>query len=212
MKSNLPAGSIRSRLPFWLALAITLLMAVLYAVLDVLQLPEPRQSLLAFIPGGVSLLALFAAGMSRDECNLRLKRLSRGGMIALGVVTVLMLPILASSSGFTGWRWLPALVYAPASGVAQELYFRASLLPGLQRVFKGRHTPALLLHALIFIGFHYRTFQALPSLGIVLVVATVLFLAGCGWGWQVQRDRTVVWAMLQHSLFLILMSMFDWGG
>ena len=212
MSSNLPVGSTRSRLPFWLALAMTLLMAVLYTVLDVLQLSEPRQSLLAFIPGVVSLLALGAAGMSREACNLRLRRPSRGGMISLGVVTVLLLPILASSSGFTGWRWLPALVYAPASGIAQELYFRASLLPGLQRFFKGRQTPALLVHALIFIGFHLRTFQALPTVGIALIVAVVLFLAGCGWGWQVQRDRTVVWAMIQHSLFLVLMSIFDWGS
>ena len=148
--------------------------------------------------------------MSREDCNLRLRRPSRSGIIVLAVVTVLLLPILAPSSGFTGWRWLPALVYAPASGIAQELYFRASLLPGLQRAFKGRQTPALLAHALIFIGFHFRTFQALPSIGIALVVAVVLFLAGCGWGWQVQRDRTVVWAVLQHSLFLILMSLFDW--
>ena len=210
MNSNSSVGLARYRLPFWLAFIITLLMAVLYTVLDVLQLPESSQSLLAFIPGVISLLALAAAGMSREECYLRLRRPSRSGIIVLAVVTVLLLPILASSTGFTGWRWLPTLVYAPASGIAQELYFRASLLTGLQRIFKGRQTPALLIHALIFIGFHLRTFQSLPSIGIALVVAAVLFLAGCGWGWQVQRDRTVVWAMLQHSFFLILMSMFGW--
>jgi membrane protease YdiL (CAAX protease family) len=187
-------------------------MAVLYTVLDVLQLPEPRHSLLAFIPGAASLAALFAAGLNRDDCNLRLRRLSRPGLITLAVVTVLLLPILASSSGFTGWQWLPALVFAPASGIAQELYFRAALLPGLQRAFKGRQVPALLVHAVIFVAFHLRTFRSLPNFGIGIVVALVLFLAGCGWGWQVQKDRTVVWAMLQHSLFLILMSMFGWTG
>lgn len=31
------------------------------------------------------------------------------------------------------------------------------------------------------------------------------------WGWQVQRDRTAIWAMIQHSLFLMLMSLFAWG-
>ena len=33
----------------------------------------------------------------------------------------------------------------------------------------------------------------------------------CGWGCQVQRDRTVIWVILQHIIFLVLMSMFDWG-
>jgi hypothetical protein len=49
---------------------------------------------------------------------------------------------------------------------------------------------ALLVQAMLFVGFHMRTFASLPSLPVGLVVATVLFLAGCGWGWQVQRDRT----------------------
>ena len=43
------------------------------------------------------------------------------------------------------------------------------------------------------------------------LIAMVLFAAGCGWGWQVQKDKTVVWAIGQHSLFLMLMSMFEWG-
>ena len=125
--------------------------------------------------------------------------------------TLLLLPILASSTSFSGWDWLPALIYAPASGIAQELYFRSSLLPGLERIFGYKRTTALVTQASIFVGFHLRTFRALPSLAIALVVAVVLFLAGCGWGWQVQRDRTVYWAMLQHSLFLMLMSMFTWS-
>jgi hypothetical protein len=62
----------------------------------------------------------------------------------------------------------------------------------------------------IFVGFHFRTFQAIPTLPAALMVAIVLFLAGCGWGWQVQQDRTVVWAMLQHSLFHVLISLFEW--
>ena len=45
-------------------------------------------------------------------------------------------------------------------------------------------------------AFIYPTFQALPSVVIVLVVGAVLFLGGCGWGWQVQRDRTIIWAVI----------------
>ena len=189
---------------------MTLLMAVLYTLIDVLQPPEPRYTLLAFLPGAISLVALRAAGLSRLELNLRLAPLSKAGLAALAATTLLMLPILGSASSFTGWRWLPALVYAPASGIAQELYFRAALLPGLERAFGHKKTLALLIHSVIFVGFHYRTFQAIPSFPIFLLVAAVLFLAGCGWGWQVQRDRTVVWSMLQHSLFLVPMSLFGW--
>jgi hypothetical protein len=39
-------------------------------------------------------------------------------------------------------------------------------------------------------------------------VAVVTFLAGLGWGWQVQHDRTIVWTVAQHILFLMLMSLF----
>lgn len=199
-------------LPFSLALAFTLLMGVAYTLLDIRQFAEPLQSVLAFLPGLLSLAALSGAGMSRLELKLRYGSLSRPGLLALAGVTILLLPILLSSSGWLGWRWLPALIYGPASGVAQELYFRSALLGGLEKGLGGRRRLALLCHALIFIGFHFRTFQALPSISMALIVGMVLFLAGCGWGWQVQRDRTVVWAMLQHSLFLMLMSMFDWGA
>lgn len=53
--------------------------------------------------------------------------------------------------------------------------------------------------------------MAVPTVAIGAVVAVVTFAAGCGRGWQVQRDGTVVWASAQHGLFLVVMSMFDWG-
>ena len=186
-------------------------MAAVYTALDILQLPEALFALLAFIPGAASLIALAMAGLTRAELNLRLARISLAGFAALAATSILLLPVLGSSTTWIGWRWVAGLVYAPASGIAQELYFRSALLPGLERAFKRRGTVSLIAHAAIFVGFHVRTFLAISSLPPALIVALVLFLAGCGWGWQVQRDRTVVWAMLQHSLFLTLMSMFDWA-
>lgn len=211
MTNSTSSPNQRSFLPFAVALVITLLMGIATTVLDVRQPAEPILSILAFIPGLVSIAALSASGLSRADLYLRFARLSRPGLLALAAVTVLMLPILGSSSGWVGWQWLPALVYAPASGIAQELYFRSSLLPALERALGGRKTAAILLHGLVFVGYHYRTFSALPSLPIGILVAVVLFAAGCGWAWQVQRDRTVVWAMIQHSLFLAVMSMFAWA-
>jgi hypothetical protein len=70
---------------------------------------------------------------------------------------------------------------------------------------------SLLVHSVFFLVWHLRTFTLLPSLPIALVVATVLFLAGTAWGYQVQRDGTILWSTAQHSLFLVVMSMFDWA-
>jgi len=201
----------RKRL-LWLVLIINLLMGAGYTWLDLLQPPEYITAILAFLPGVVSLLALRAWQCSTglNETYLQYRPLSLWGFLALLAATILMLPILAANTGFIGWQWLPALVYAPASGIAQELYFRASLLPALEK-WVGKKPLALVLHGLVFIVFHLRTFIAIGLQPIALVVVVVLFSAGCVWGWQVQRDRTVVWSILQHSLFLMFMSMFAFG-
>ncbi|MEW5871035.1 MAG: CPBP family intramembrane glutamic endopeptidase [Chloroflexota bacterium] len=197
--------------PFWAALVCTLLMGVVYTVHDVLQVAEPLFSLLSFLPGALSLAALFLAGFSKEQCSLRFAWPSKAGWLALAGVCILLLPILLSSRGVTGWSWLSALVYAPASGLAQELYFRGALLPALARLFRPRLRLALGLHALLFIAYHLRTFRSIGALAPSLVVAGVLFLAGLGWGWQAQKDRTLAWTALQHSIFLSAMSVFTWG-
>ena len=211
MKPLTALGKANPRIPFAYALIVTLAMGFAYTYLDTIQFQEPIQSFLSFLPAVISLSILSVAGISRLELKLRILEISKAGLVALAATTLLLLPILTSSSAYVGWQWLPALIYAPSSGLAQELYFRSALLTGLERAFSGRKTIALIAHSLIFIGFHYRTFQALPSVVIVLVVGAVLFLGGCGWGWQVQRDRTIIWAVIQHSLFLMLMSMFEWS-
>lgn len=211
MTAITPSTNRRFLLPPAAALFITLLMGIAITGLDMLQPVEPVLFLLAFAPGIISIAALSASGLSCDALNLRLARISLPGLAVLGATTLLLLPILVSTTGWSGWHWLPGLVYAPASGIAQEIYFRASLLPGLERALHGKRGAAILLHSVIFVGYHFRTFRALPSIPVALLVAVVLFAAGCGWAWQVQKDRTVVWAIGQHSLFLILMSMFEWA-
>lgn len=198
-------------LPFMVALAITLAMGVVITIIDILQPSEPILSILAFIPGIISIVALSASGMSLTDLYLHFRRISLPGLIMLAATTVLLLPILGSSTVMTGWKWLPALVYAPASGIAQEIYFRGSLLPAIEQALHGKKVAALLLHALLFVGYHFRTFRSVPSIPIAILISIVLFAAGCGWAWQVQKDRTVVWAIVQHSLFLMLMSMFEWN-
>jgi membrane protease YdiL (CAAX protease family) len=186
-------------------------MSLIMTWIDVLQPAEPILSILAFITGIISITTLFLSGMDRSSLYLRLGMISTRGFLVLVATTVLLLPILGSSTGFGGWKWLPGLVFAPASGIAQELYFRGSLLPALERALKGRRMIVLLFHAIVFVGYHYRTSRSVPSLPVALLVAVVLFLAGCGWAWQVQRDNTILWTTAQHSLFLMIMSMFEWG-
>lgn len=200
----------RLGLPLTWALGLTGLMWLAYTLIESLLTAEPAHTALSLLPGLVSLAALTSAGLPEALRYARFGRLSSGGLAALGLVTLLLLPILLSGQ-WVGWRPLPALVYGPASAVAQELFFRAALLAGLLMVFKRRRWLALNLHSLLFVAWHLGTFQQIPMLGPKMVVGAVLFLAGLGWGWQVQRDRTILWSTVQHGLFLAIMAMFEWS-
>jgi len=129
-------------LPFSGALVVTLIMGIGITVLDVFQPAEPALSILAFIPGAISIAALSPSGLRRAELYLHPAKASLSGLVVLAATTLLLLPILGSSTGWTGWHWLPGIVYAPASGIAQEIYFRASLLPALERVLQGKKATA----------------------------------------------------------------------
>lgn len=184
---------------------------VAFTWIELTQPPEPRYAALSMLIAVLAVLVLRVGGWSAVDLRLSVRRLSRRGGLLLLAATTLMLPILGSTTGFVGWQWLPALVYAPASGMAQELFFRASVLPALERVMPGRRRAPLLIHSAVFVAWHLRTFTLLPSLPVGLVVATVLFLAGMAWGGQVRHDGTVVWSIAQHSVFLAIMSMFAWA-
>jgi membrane protease YdiL (CAAX protease family) len=156
------------------------------------------------LPGLLGVGVLLLAGFRPEECFLRPAGLSRAGAGVLAAVTLLMVPILATGR-WSGWDWFAVLVAAPASGVTQELYFRSALLPVLLRWLSNK--PALLVHAAVFALWHLRMLTQMP-VPVALVSLAVMFLAGTGWGWQALRDHTVVWAMAQHSLFLMVMALF----
>jgi membrane protease YdiL (CAAX protease family) len=108
-------------------------MGVAYTIHDTLQISEPAFSVISFIPGILSIAALVASGVTRKDFNLRFAWFSKSGIAVLALIFLLLLPTLLSSTGDVGWNWLSALVYAPASGIAQEFYFRSALLPALTR-------------------------------------------------------------------------------
>jgi membrane protease YdiL (CAAX protease family) len=161
-------------------------------------------AIFGFLPGLLGLGVLLAAGLSRRECFLRVQPLSRRGLAALAAVFVFALAAILPLSVWQGWSWRAALLYAPASGISQELFFRSVLLPALLLVLKGRRALALVLHSVLFGLWHIGPLFLGAPPWAVLAVMFVPFLSGLGWGWQVLRDRTVLWAMIQHSLIWVV--------
>ena len=165
---------------------------------------------LDLIPGiaGVMVLTI-CAGFKLQECYLKPARISLKGLILLLLFLFALIPILLTSR-WVGWDWKAGLLYAPASGIAQELFFRSSLLPVTMKVFKNNRLFGVLAQAVLFVVWHIPVaFMSAPLLGAIGVIV-VTFIGGIVWGWQVQRDKTVYWALGQHIIYLMLMSAFIW--
>jgi membrane protease YdiL (CAAX protease family) len=120
------------------------------------------------------------------------------------VVTVLSAYIpLALLAGFgQPWSWVTVLIYAPASAIGQEIYVRAALLSALTKLVPRRPWASVLLQATLYALWHARAFRVVPVAPALAVLAGTL-VAGVLWGWEVHHDRTVIYAVAQHTLFLI---------
>ena len=151
----------------------------------------------------LGLALLHFAGVSLRECFVRLAPLSRQGALLL----LILLPVLTVAwfaDRLQPWSPLDDLIYAPASALAQELYFRASLLVALTMVFRGRKHVALLLQAILFGLWHLRAFATVPlAPATCIILATTV--AGIVWGLQARRDGTMAYAAAEHALFLALL-------
>jgi membrane protease YdiL (CAAX protease family) len=117
----------------------------------------------------------------------------------LAVLSV-FLPLARLAGLWQSFHVLQALVYAPASAISQEVYFRAALLTVLRRQPGGERS-AVWLQALLFSLWHLRAFRVTSPL-VATAVLAVVFVGGLFWGWQVARDRTVLYAVVQHATFL----------
>lgn len=197
-------------LPRQITLVPILVFWLCFTVLFALYLPEPYASLLAFFPGIAGVGVLLWSGLSPRDCYLTLKIPSRAGALLLTLLTLAMLPVAWSGLVAGGWAGLDGwqlLVFAPASGIAQELYFRSSLLPALERVFNRRQ--ALLGSSALFALFHIGMLRVAPIWAVSSALG-LTFIIGLGWGWQVQRDRSVLWAMAHHALLQMILRLFAW--
>ncbi len=207
-----PARSRGSATRVGLALAAILVSWLLYTILHILSVVgvvgKGWAAALSFLPGAVGLASLLAAGLSPEQCYLRYHPISRKGAVVLVAVFIFALAAIVPVSHWTGWDWSAALLYAPASGISQELFFRAALLPALMAVSRRGPGMPLVAHAALFGLWHIPPLFVGAPWWAVLAVTAVPFLSGIGWGWQVQRDRTALWAMIQHSLIWVVLSPF----
>jgi hypothetical protein len=191
------------------ALAVILLLWLAYTLLYTLHPGDTLAAVLEFVPGVLAVTALVTADLSLPECFLRMARPSRSGLMLLAA-SLLFMPFVWLSGRWTGWNGMAALVFAPASGISQELFFRAALLPVLLATFTAQPSLAVGLHALFFALWHVPKALMVAPLGGVIGAVVVTFVCGLLWGAQVQRDRTVLWLMGFHSLLLMGNSLFTW--
>jgi membrane protease YdiL (CAAX protease family) len=191
------------------AVAATIFLWAVFTAIHALDLDSPLGSIVFFVLGLAGIGTLVVLGFGREDCYLRLALLSWSGFIALTAFLPLLVPILLSGE-WVGWGWLRVLVYAPLSGIAQELFFRATLLPVFLMVFNGRPLFGVFLHSIVFALWHTPLAAMTAPLGGAMAVKIVTFAGGMACGWQVQRDKTLVWAMPEHCLFLMAMELFEW--
>ncbi len=183
----------------WIVIALW----VPYALLNTL-FPGPLLSYgLGLLIAVIALGLLWGAGVSPRACFLALAPPSRQGLALLALLSAFIPAVLLLGHG-QPLSWLDNLVYAPASAVGQELFFRSALLVALGMVWRrGDARLALVGQALAFALWHVRAFRVAP-LAPAVGVFVVTFVTGLLWGMQVRRDRTVLYAVLQHALFLAI--------
>ncbi len=196
-------------LPVTLAVLLLFVAATAVQTLQVLgRVSEPAGTAVGLLVGTTAVALLLAAGWTPEHCYLGPGRLSVRGALALGWLLVLW-PFVLATGQWVGWDPARALTQA-LGGIAQELYFRAALLPLLVALLRGRAWAALLVHAVLFTVWHAGAVLVTPAEAAAGVVAllVVAFLAGISWGWQTLHDGTVRWAMAHHALLWVFGSLF----
>jgi hypothetical protein len=162
-----------------------------------------------FIPiyGGYKIL--LNKGWTRDELYLQYKPITFSGFSIL-ILSVIFLPFIILSGTRQEFRFFDIFIDAPISGLTQELFFRSILMPVLIKYYNNNTRKAILTQTFLFSLWHIGVFWLAPWWA-GLVVCVVPFLCGYAWGWQVQHDKTIIYTIIIHIVFLIIMSAYTWG-
>lgn len=182
-----------------------------YSTFQIIFLDQPFVDLIGLLVGILAILALIYSGLSCNDCYLRFSPISKKGVVLYLAIFFLWIGIVVPTGGKPQWDWRSTLILAPATSIAQEIFFRSALLPALLQCLKGKFGWALLIHSILFAIWHMGVFTTNAPPAAATAVILVPFLISFAWGWQVHRDRTVFWAILHHTSLQIVMRLFSWG-
>ncbi len=188
-----------------------MVLAVLYfamVILYSLEIDGVFGVLIEGIPGVIGVLYFLSSNFSKSEIFLQFRKISKKGIAVLMIFYLFLAPILLAGR-IVGFSPLGFFVIAPISALGQELFFRSTLLVGLSKTLKNKKF-ALLIHAFLFSLWHIPVVVKHAPVPGIVSVAIVTFVGGLIWGWQVMRDKTIFWVVLQHTSYLMLMSLFVW--
>ena len=193
------------------ALVIILFLLVVYTIVYSLHPGDPLAAVLEIIPGILAVSTLVAAGFQREMYYLRIAPISKAGATLLAA-SIIFMPAVWLTGRWTGWNWVAALIFSPASAISQELFFRSALLSILVATIKKKLFYAILVQSTLFAAWHIPKayMGGAPLIGIIAVVV-VTFLCGLLWSSQVQRGGTIIWVMIYHSVLLMVNSLLTWG-
>jgi membrane protease YdiL (CAAX protease family) len=181
------------------ATAAVLGLGAVYTVLYTLVPDDTAGVFTHLLPGLLAVGALLLAGLSTEECFLRFAPPSGRSLALLALFSAAALAVVLPVGHWAGRPWPQLLVYAPVTALAQELYFRAALLPALLARLP-RVTTAIVLQAVLFMAWHLPKAATSAPLWGAVAVAIVTLLGGLVWGRQVRRDRTIVYVLGFHAL------------
>jgi hypothetical protein len=182
-----------------------------YTTFQIIFLDQPFVDLIGLLAGILAISVLLYSGFSRNDCYLRFSPISKKGMVLYLVIFFLWIGIVVPTGGKLQLDWRSTLFYAPATSIAQEIFFRSALLPALLHSLKDKFGWALFTHSILFAIWHMGVFTTNAPPIAATVVILVPFLISFAWGWQVHRDKTIIWAILHHTSLQIVMRMYSWG-
>jgi membrane protease YdiL (CAAX protease family) len=201
----------RKKLSIQLSSSIILLLWGIYTSFQIIYLDQPFVDLIGLLAGILAITVLLASGLSLTDCHISFAPISKKAVWLYVAIFLLWLGVVLPTGGRFQWDWHAIFILAPATAIAQEIFFRSALLPALFHSLKGNFGWALFIHTMLFAIWHMGVFTTNAPPAAATVVILVPFLISFAWGWQVHRDRTIFWAILHHTLLQMVMRMFTWG-